>query len=53
MNKQEFKYVSYVYGGYKEVHLNAIKNKIELIEHGKKCFLCKDQNLNSSLFKFW
>ena len=53
MNKQEFKYVSYVYGGYKEVHLNAIKNKIELIEHGKKCFLCKDQNLNSSIFKFW
>jgi len=53
MNKQEFKYVSYVYGGYKEVHLNAMKYKIDLIEHGKKCFLCKEQNFNSSFFKFW
>ena len=53
MNKQEFKYVSYVYGGYKEVHLNSMKYKIELIEHGKKCFLCKEQKSNSSIFKFW
>ena len=53
LNKQEFKYVSYVYGGYKEVHLNAMKYKIDLIEHGKKCFLCKEQNSNFSIFKFW
>ena len=53
MNKQEFKYVSYGYGGYKEVHLNSMKYKIELIEHGKKCFLCKEQKSNSSIFKFW
>ena len=53
MNKQEFKYVSYVYGGYKEVHLNSMKYKIELIEHGKKCFLCKEEKRDSSKFSFW
>ena len=53
MNKQEFKYVSYVYGGYKEVHLNSMKYKIELKKKKKKCFLCKEQKSNSSIFKFW
>ena len=28
MNSKGFKYVSYVFGGYKDIHKSAIKNKI-------------------------
>ena len=40
MNKEEFKHVSYVYGGYKNVHAFAMKYGIELLEHQKNCALC-------------
>ena len=52
MNIDGFKNVSYVYGGYKEIHDCAMKYKIDLLEHGKKCFLCKEKN-QSGFFKFW
>lgn len=53
MNNKGFKYVSYVFGGYKDIHKSAIKNKIILLEHGKKCILCKEKNDENSIFKFW
>ena len=60
MNLQKFKYVSYSYEGYKEIHSFAMEHKIELLEHGKECYLCKElKNKNSifsdlySVFKFW
>ena len=55
MNQEGFKYVSYVYGGYKEIHAFAIKHNIDLLEHGKQCILCKEikKGNNSSFFKFW
>ena len=55
MNQEGFKYVSYVYGGYKEIHAFAIKHNIDLLEHGKQCILCKEikKSNNSSFFKFW
>ena len=42
MNNEKFQYVSYVYGGFKDIHSFAKKNKIDLMEHGKNCILCKE-----------
>lgn len=60
MNLQKFKYVSYSYEGYKEIHSFAIEHKIDLLEHGKECFLCKELKEKNrkfsdiySVFKFW
>ena len=63
MNLEKFKYVSFAYGGYKDIHSFAMKYNIDLLEHGKKCILCeeeikakKDKNETKkvlSLFKFW
>lgn len=41
MNTEGFKNVSYVYGGYKNVHSLAMKYGVELLEHQKKCVLCE------------
>ena len=41
MNAEGFKNVSYVYGGYKNVHSLAMKYGVELLEHQKKCLLCE------------
>ena len=43
MNKEGFKYVSFVYGGYKNVHSTAMKYNIDLLEHKEKCFLCEEE----------
>ncbi len=55
MNKEGFKYVSYIYGGYKEIHSFAMKYKIDLLGHGPKCFLCqkepKQKENNFSFFR--
>ena len=53
MNFQGFKNVSYVYGGYKNVHSFAIKNKLELLEHKEKCILCQSNKKKSYEFKFF
>ena len=61
MNLQNFKYVSYSYGGYNDIHSFAMENKIDLLGHGKDCVLCKKKeeekmkkaNSFSKLFKFW
>ena len=47
MNLEGFKNVSFVYGGYKNIHSFAMKYNIELLEHQKKCFLCEDGKKNS------
>ena len=54
MNREGYKYVSYVYGGYKQIHLYAMKYNIDLLEHGKDCILCKEEKQKrNSIFKFW
>ena len=53
LNRQEFKYVSYIYDGYKGIHSFAKKYKIDLLEHGNKCFLCREEKRNSSKFSLW
>ena len=55
MNKEGFKNVSFVYGGYKYIHSLAMKNGIELLEHKEKCFLCENEkkNNNKGFFKFF
>ena len=40
MNTEGFKHVSYIYGGFKNVHTFAMEYNIELLEHQKKCELC-------------
>ena len=63
MNLEKFKYVSYAFGGYKDIHSFAMEYNIDLLEHGKKCVLCeeeekekKEKNRKNSgllVFKFW
>ena len=55
MNIEGFKNVSFVYGGYKNVHALAIKYGIELLEHKEKCILCENEkkNNNKGFFKFF
>ena len=57
MDEEQFKFVSYVYGGYKEIHKFAMEYNIDLLEHGKDCYLCKEekekQNSYLSFLKFW
>ena len=63
MNAMKFKYVSFAYSGYKEIHSFAKEYNIDLLEHGNNCFLCKEEanekqeknkkNNRLSLLKFW
>ena len=55
MNKEGFRYVSYVYGGYKEIHSFAMKHRIDLLGHGPKCFLCQRERKenNFTFFRLW
>lgn len=39
--KADYPYISYAYGGYKNVHNEALKYGITLLNHDKKCYLCK------------
>jgi hypothetical protein len=42
MTEEGFKNVSFVFGGYKNVHSFAMKYNIELLEHREKCILCRE-----------
>ena len=55
MNREGFKNVSFVYGGYKNVHSLAMKYGIELLEHKEKCILCENEkkNNNKGFFRFF
>ena len=56
LNKEGFKYVSYAFGGYKQIHRWAIKNNVPLLGHGKQCILCREEEenkMNNSMFKYW
>ena len=47
MIKNNFPYVSYIYGGYEQIHKECKRFKIELDNHNKNnCFYCKYKNLN-------
>ena len=48
MQKLNFPYVSFVYGGYKAVHEESYIRDIELLEHDENsCILCKEMNLKN------
>ena len=54
MNIEGFKNVSFVYGGYKQVHSLAMKYGVELLEHKEKCFLCENiKKNNKGFFRFF
>ena len=45
--KNNYPYVSYLYGGYAQIHRECRRFKIELDKHNKnKCFYCKNKNNN-------
>ena len=43
LDKEKFKYVSFAYGGYKNIHSYAKKYNIELLEHKKNCSICNEE----------
>ena len=47
MVKKNFPYVSYIYGGYEQIHKECKRFKIELDNHNKNnCFYCQNKNIN-------
>ena len=54
IENEKFKYISFAYGGYNNIHSSALKYNIELLEHGNNCFICKEEKekneKNSSFF---
>ena len=49
MQKENFPYVGYVYGGFNEVHDMSIKYGYELLFHNElNCFLCKQKKNNNN-----
>ena len=51
MTKHNFPYIGYVYGGFKEIHKESKRFKVELLSHNKEtCLLCNEKSkLNQSL----
>ncbi|MCQ2820432.1 MAG: TBC domain-containing protein [archaeon] len=49
MVKEKFPYVSYIYGGFHEVHTFAMKYKMDLLGHKKECYICAKER-NSGFF---
>jgi len=39
--RKNFSYVSYVYGGFKEIHEQSLKLEIPLLNHDETCYLCR------------
>lgn len=47
--KNNFPYISYVYGGFIAVHEQSFKYEISLLNHDPKCNLCKEMRRRDSL----
>ena len=46
MQKENFPYIGYVYGGFEKVHEQSFKYNYELLNHNEeKCYLCQGNNL--------
>lgn len=41
--KEKYPYVSYMYGGFNEMHLVSHNYNVQLIGHGENCYLCSKQ----------
>ena len=51
MDNENFKYVSFAFGGDQSIHSSAVKYNLELLEHGENCSLCKEgKKWKSSIF---
>jgi hypothetical protein len=51
--KEDFPYISYVYGGYKDIHDESIKYSIPLLNHDDSCYLCLKKQRKSEKFGFF
>ena len=54
MVKEKFPYVSYIYGGFNEVHSFSMKYKVSLLGHKKECYICakKEKEKNGLIKSF-
>lgn len=50
LQSNNWKYVSYIYGGYKEMHELALFYELPLVSHGQQCYWCSKANNANSLF---
>jgi hypothetical protein len=39
--KKNFSYISYVHGGFKEIHDQSLKFEIPLLNHDDSCYICR------------
>ena len=54
MLHEQFRYVSYIYGGFYEIHSFSIKYNVNLLGHGSECYLCaKEKGRPQSLLSFF
>jgi hypothetical protein len=51
--KDDFCYISYIYGGYKDIHDESIKYNIPLLNHDESCYLCLKKQRKSEKFSFF
>ena len=51
--KKNYSYVSYVLGGFKEIHDQSIKLDIPLLNHDDSCYLCAKINKKTQKFGFF
>jgi hypothetical protein len=51
--KEKFCYVSFVYGGYKDIHEESIKYNIPLLNHDDSCYLCFKKRKKNEKFGFF
>lgn len=48
--KEKFTYISYIYGGFTAIHEECIREKIELLDHGTQCHLCRKSHDEKNFF---
>ena len=54
MLHEQFRYVSYIYGGFYEIHSFSMKYNVNLLGHGSECYLCaKEKGRPQSLLSFF
>lgn len=51
--KKNFCYVSYVYGGFKEIHEQSMKYNIPLLNHDDNCYICKKNRKKNQKMGFF
>lgn len=51
--KKNYKYVSFVFGGFYEIHEESLNQNIPLLNHDGTCFICKKKSKKKKKFNFF